>query len=151
MKKVTIIFAVFTLIAGTGAFAKTGVKVSKEVQASFKKSFSNAEGVTWEASEDYYYARFVLNGKEVDAAYNKNGELVGISRKLFLAEIPLKVSQSIKSEYSDYSDYIIENSVTEVVFEGQTFYYATVEGPAKILKLKCLSDGQIYIEKKIKK
>ncbi len=148
MKKVTIIFAVFTLIAGTGAFAKTGDKVSKVVQASFEKNFSNAEGVAWEASEDYYYARFVLNGKEVDAAYNKNGELVGISRKLFLAEIPLKVSQSIKSEYSDY---IIENSVTEVVFEGQTFYYATVEGPAKILKLKCLSDGQIYIEKKIKK
>lgn len=47
MKKVTIIFAVFTMIAGTSIFAKTGDKVSKLVQASFEKNFSNAEGVTW--------------------------------------------------------------------------------------------------------
>lgn len=148
MKKVTIILAVFAMIAGTSAYAKTGDKVTKEVQASFKKNFSNAVAVTWEASEDYYYASFVLNGKEVDAAYKENGELVGISRKLLLSELPLKVLQSIKSEYADY---VINNSVTEVVFEGQTFYNATVEGSTRILKLKCLSDGQIDIEKKIKK
>ncbi len=148
MKKVTIIFAVLTMIAGTSAYAETGDKVSKVVQASFKKNFSNATDVTWETSETYHYARFLLNGKEVDAAYTENGELVGISRKLLLSEIPLKVSQSIKSEFSEYK---IENSVTEVVFEGLTFYYAIVEGSTKILKLKCLSDGQISIEKKIKK
>ena len=148
MKKVTIIFAVITMIAGTSAFAETGDKVSKVVQASFKKNFSNATNVTWETSEAYHYARFLLNGKEVDAAYNENGELVGTSRKLHLSEVPLKVSQSIKTEFSDYT---IEDSVTEVFFEGQTYYNATVEGSTKILKLKCLSDGQISVEKKIKK
>lgn len=148
MKKVTIIFAVLTIIAGTGAYAKTGDKVSKVVQASFKKSFLNAENVTWESAEEYYYARFQLNGKSVDAAYNENGELVGVSRKLLLSDIPLKVSQSLQSEYSDY---VIDNTIIEVVFEGQTYYTARVENATKILKLKCLSDGQIYIEKKIKK
>ncbi len=148
MKKVTMIFTLLVIIASTGAYANTGDKVTKVVQASFKKGFLNAENVTWESAGEFYYARFQLNGKLVDAAYDEKGELVGISRKLLLTEIPLKVSQSLQSEYSDY---VIENSITEVVFEGQTYYTASVENNTKVLKLKCLSDGQIYIEKKIKK
>ncbi len=148
MKKVTMIFALLAMIAGTSAYAKTGDKVTKVVQASFKKSFLNAENVTWQSADEYYYASFQLNGKLVDAAYNEKGELVGVSRKLLLSDIPLKVLQSLQSEYSDY---VIESSIIEVVFEGQTYYNATVENATKILKLKCLSDGQIYIEKKIKK
>jgi len=148
MKKLTMVFALLAMVAGTSAFANTGDKVSKAVQTAFQKSFTGAVNVTWESTDDFYFASFELNGKTVDAAYNDKGELVGISRRLQLSDIPLSISQSLKSEYADY---VISNNVTEVVYEGRTFYYATAIGATKILKLKCLSDGQIYVEKKDKK
>ncbi len=148
MKKLTVVFAVLAVFAGTSAFANKGEDVSKAVQNAFQKSFSNAENVTWQVTEDFYFASFTLNGKTVDAAYNENGELLGIARKMQLSDIPLNVSQSIKSAYAGYE---ISNSVTEMVLEGEPFYYATVAGQTKILKLKCLSDGEIFIEKRTKK
>ena len=84
----------------------------------------------------------------MNAAYNEKGELIGISRKLQLSEVPLNVTKSLKL---DFEGYTILNNVTEILFEGQTVYYATAEGVSKILKLKCFSDGQIYVEKRIKK
>ena len=148
MKKLTTVFAVLAIMAGTSAFANSGDKVSKAVQTSFQKGFSGAINVTWEVTDDFYFASFDLNGKKVDAAYNENGELLGYSKKLQLSEIPLNVLQSLKK---DFADYTIGNSVTEINYEGQTFYYAAAVGATKILKLKCFSDGEIFIESKVKK
>ena len=148
MKKLTMIFAVLALMAGTSVFANTGDKLSKAVKAEFQKSFSGAENVTWEIDEEFYFASFELNEKRVDAAYDEKGTLVGLSRKLQLSAVPLTVSQSLQSAYPDY---VIGNTVTEVVYEGQTFYYANAAGATWILKLKCFPDGQIYVEKKTKK
>ena len=148
MKKLTMIFAVLALTAGTSAFANTGDKVSKTVKTEFQKDFSGAQNVTWETQAEFYFASFELNGKTVNAAYDETGQLLGISRRLQITEVPLTISQSLSSNYADYS---IGSTLTEVVFEGQTFYYATVVGATKVLKLKCFSDGVIYVEKKTKK
>ncbi|CAN5753814.1 hypothetical protein BH11BAC4_BH11BAC4_21840 [soil metagenome] len=148
MKKLTTIFAVLVLLISSTAFANNGNNVNKTVQISFKRNFSEAINVTWESSEDYYFSSFELNNKKVTAAYNQKGELVGVSRKLQLCEIPLNVSQAIKAKFSDY---VILNAVSEMLYDGQTFYYATAVGISKTLKLKCFSDGEIYVEKRIKK
>jgi len=148
MKKLMTIVAVLVLMISSSAFANTGDNVNKAVQTAFEKDFSGAVNVSWEASEDFYFVSFELNKKIVNAAYNQSGELVGISRKLQLSEIPMNVSQALRTQFADYT---ILNSVTEMLYEGQTFYYARAEGISKTLKLKCFSDGQIYIEKRIKK
>ena len=149
MKKLTAIFAAFMLLIGVSAFANTGSdNVSKTVKDAFEKNFSGAVNVTWEQTDELYFASFKLNEREVNAAYNEKGELIGISRKLQLSEVPLNVTKSLKL---DFEGYTILNTVTEMLFEGQTVYYATAEGVSKILKLKCFSDGQIYVEKRIKK
>ena len=41
--------------------------------------------------------------------------------------------------------------MTEIVYEGQTFYYVSAENENRILKLKCFSDGEVIVEKKIRK
>jgi len=152
MKKLTMIFAVLATVAGTSAFANSGEKgpdkVSKTIETAFQQGFTGASNVSWETAEDFYFASFNLNGSAVNAAYNEKGELVGMSRKLKLSEIPANISQSLKSEYAGYA---ISNTVTEVVYDGSTFYYATAQGATKTLKLKCFSDGLIYVEKKVKK
>lgn len=148
MKKLTMIFAALAIMAGTSAFATSGDKVSKVVQTAFQKNFSAAVNVTWEASDELYFASFELNGKKVNAAYDENGELMGYSKKIELSEVPKNISESLKTAYSGYA---IANTVTEIEYEGQTFYYATALSPTKVLKLKCLSDGQISVESRKKK
>ena len=148
MKKLTTIFAVVALVISSTAFANSGDKVTKAVQVAFENNFSGALNVTWEQLEDYYFASFELNKKKVKAAYNEKGELVGTSRKLQLSEIPLNVSQALKTRFLDY---VVLNTVTEIVYDGETFYYATAESSSKILKLKCFLNGDVEIEKRIKK
>lgn len=148
MKKLKMIFVVLAIMTGTSAFANTGDKVSKAIKAEFQKNFIGAENVTWEIADEFYFASFELNGTSINAAYNEMGTFLGASRKIPFSSIPLGVSQSIRSNYADYE---IGNMVTEVVFEGLTFYYVNVEGATRKLKLKCFSDGQINIENNSKK
>ena len=148
MKKLTMIFAVVALFTATSAFANTGDKVSKKIQTSFQKSFAGATHVSWEATDDFYFASFEMNGKQLDAAYNDQGELLGYSKKMQLAELPLNISKSLKIDFADYS---MANLVTEIEYEGKTFYYVSAISKDQVLKLKCLSDGQIQVEEKVKK
>lgn len=148
MKKLTTVLALLAVMFSTSAFANSGDKVTKAVQTAFQKNFTGALNVSWEATDDFYFASFQLNNKTVDAAYNQKGELIGVSRKLDISEIPLTVSQALKTQFDGYE---ISNSITEVVFDGTTTYYAIAEGVTKTLKLKCFSDGLIYIEKRTRK
>ena len=73
MKKLTTIFAVLVLMISSIAFANSGDKVTEAVQTAFEKNFSGAVNVSWEASEDFYFASFELNEKKLNAAYNQKG------------------------------------------------------------------------------
>jgi hypothetical protein len=148
MKKLTLVFAVLAIMAGSSAFANAENKISPTVKASFQKNFANAENVHWQVIDETYIADFQLYGKAVQAAYDEKGELVGISRKMQKADLPLNVSQSLITEYPDY---LIADAVTEISYEGKTSYYVTVENARKILQLKCFPDGQAFVEKRIKK
>ena len=122
MKKLTAIIAAFVLLISTSAFANTGIgidNVSKTVKEAFEKNFSGAQQVSWEQTDNLYFATFNYNEKEVNAAYNEKGELIGVSRKLQLSDIPLKVSNALKQEFEGYN---ILNTVTEMLYEGQTVY-----------------------------
>ncbi|MEO6489968.1 MAG: hypothetical protein ABIO04_08530 [Ferruginibacter sp.] len=148
MKKITIIFAALVLLFSTSAFAATGDEVTKEVKTAFIKNFAGAIDVSWQVTDDWYFVSFQLDGKKTEAAYNEKGELLGTSKKLHLSEIPSTVSEALKISFPDYT---ISSSVTEIVYDGQTFYYASALGETRNLSLKCFSDGQIYIEKRMKK
>jgi len=150
MKKLTAILA-FLLFVGGASFAGTAPEPlgpTEEVQSAFKKNFVGASNVNWKQTDDFYFANFQIDKKEFFAAYNSKGELLGMSRTVELADLPLALSMSIKEQYKDYE---VFNSVTEIVSEGSTSYYLTAENSSRILKLKGTSDGQITIDEKIKK
>jgi hypothetical protein len=149
MKKLRTIFVAVAVLAVTGSFAANGPeKVSARVRAQFEKNFTTAVNVTWEQNNDFYFASFELNEKAVSAAYNAEGELLGMSRVVPIAELPLPVSLSVGSKYQGYD---LAKSATEITYEGQTSYYVSVENSKQILKLKCAANGDISIDKKTKK
>ena len=149
MKKLKTMFAAVAILLATSAFASPGPeKISERVKAEFEKNFTGALNVNWEKKDDFYFASFKLNEKEVSAAYNESGELLGVSRVIETSQLPLNVSLAIASSYKDYA---VANNVSEIVFDGQTNYYVNVETSQKVLKLKCNSYGEITVERKTKK
>jgi hypothetical protein len=149
MKKLKTMFVAVAVLLAISAFASPGPeKISERVKAEFEKNFTGALNVSWEKKDDFYFASFKLNEKEVSAAYNESGELLGVSRVIETSQLPLNVSLAIANRYKDYT---VANTVSEIVFDGQTNYYVSVENNQKILKLKCSSYGEITVERKTKK
>ncbi len=149
MKKLRTLFAAATILVATSAFAAPGPdKVSERVKSEFEKFFTGALNVKWEVKDDFYFATFDLNAKEVNAAYNTVGQLLGVSRVLKTEELPLGISFAIADRYTGYS---VAKTVTEITYEGQTSYYVNVENEKKFLKLKCTGNGEIAVDKKVKK
>jgi hypothetical protein len=148
MKKVTTILTAIVLLFSATAFAAKGDTVTDQVKGAFEKDFVKAKNVTWQKNGDFYFASFVMNDMMVNAAYDDNGELVGTSRKIALAQVPLSVSLALTEKYSQYT---IPDQVTELTYDGETKYQVFVSDEKKTIQLKIRSNGDITVEKKIKK
>lgn len=149
MKKLQTVLAATLLLFATSAFAAGGPeKVSPKVKAEFEKSFTRASNVSWEKSDDIYFANFELDAKEVSAAYNETGELLGISRVIATTQLPLNITMAVTGKYQGYN---VATTVTEMTYEGQTSYFVTVENDKQVLKLKCTATGEISVDRKNKK
>jgi len=149
MKKFQLFFAAAALLFATSAFANgKPEKVSQKVKAAFDQNFTSAKNVTWEKADDFYFAYFELNTKDVAAAYNEKGELVGTSRVISTDQLPLTVSMAIAEKYQGYA---VAKVATEITYDGQTSYYVNVENSKQILKLKCGADTTIGVDTKTKK
>lgn len=149
MKKLKTIFAAAMLLLATSAFAVNGPeKVSATVKAAFEKNFNGAVNVNWEKTGDCYFASFQLDAREITAAYNEKGELVGFSRVISTGQIPLNVSLAIAGRFEGYK---LAATTTEITYDGQTNYYVFAENSKQVVKLNCNSNGNITVDSKIKK
>jgi hypothetical protein len=148
MKKLVTVLTAAVMLFSTFAFATDSDKVNARVRTAFLNDFSTASAVSWEKTSDFYFASFKLNDVEVNAAYNEEGTLVGTSRSLESTQLPLNISLALAKKYEGYS---ISKKALELTFEGETRYYITVQNGTQALKLKCSTNGNIEVEKKIKK
>lgn len=130
------------------AFAGKGDSVTEQVKGAFEKDFIKAKNVTWQKTGDFYFASFVMNDMTVNAAYNDDGQLVGTSRRVALTQVPMSVSLALSQKYSEYT---IPDQVTELSYDGETIYQVFVSNEKKTLQLKIRANGDISVEKKIKK
>jgi len=148
MKKLATVFAATAMLFASTAFAADGDNVSAKVKAAFTTDFSGAKQVNWEKTSDFYFASFTLNNVNVDAAYNEEGELIGTSRRIEVAQLPLNVSLGLDKKFNGYT---LAKYAIELTYDGETSYYVTAANEKQIVKLKCCSTGEIETESKIKK
>ena len=148
MKKFKTVLTAIVMLFASSAFAIGPENVSPKVKAAFESDFSKASGVNWEKTSDFYFASFTLNNIRVDAAYNEAGELVGTSRTILAEQMPLSVSLAIAERFDGYK---LNKTAIELTYEGQTRYYVTAENSSQVVKLKCLSSGDVEVESKLKK
>ncbi len=147
MKTLTTLLTAFVLLLSSASFATPGDHVSTTVKIAFEKDFTKARNVSWQNTGDFYFANFVMNGIETDAAYSDAGELVGTSRKISLAQLPLNINLSVTQQYEDYT---LRDAITELSFNGETQYYITIDNAKQSLRVRCKTSGEIFVEKKVK-
>lgn len=126
MKKL-FIAALIVVAAGTSAFAADVFKVDYKVKNSFEARFAGAQNVVWSAKEAFIKAAFTIAEEKVEAFFDGEGELIGLSRKVDLKKLPLNAIQKIKKDYASYQ-------VTEAIEfdrDGDKSYFVSLEDGAK--------------------
>jgi hypothetical protein len=121
MKKMLMTLAAIVTL-GMSVLAADG-NVDSQVLNAFKKDFASATEVTWTSGTDYHKVSFFMNGQKIFAFYSTEGELMGMTRYILSADLPLMLQTSLKKEYGNFwiSD------LFEVAKEDGTRYYATME------------------------
>ena len=148
MKKLVTVLTAAVMLFSSFAFATDSDKVNARVRSAFLHDFGSITAVSWEKTSDFYFAAFKLNNIEVNAAYNEEGTLVGTSRSIESQQLPLSISLALSRKYEGYD---VSKKALELTFEGETRYYVTIQNGTQALKLKCSTNGNIEVEKKIKK
>ena len=145
MKKM--IMSVALMISALCAFAADDEKVSQKVLAAFQHEFAAAKEVNWSTGADFYKAAFTFNGQHVNAYFNTEGELLGLTRNITLLDLPMNLQASLKKSYSDFwiSD------LFEVTRSDSTGYYITLENADTQIVLKATSDSDWNSYKKLRK
>lgn len=143
MKKIILMLAI--TISTLSAFA--GEEVNPRVLASFKNEFASAKEVAWTVTADYFKAEFTFNGQYVNAFYNTDGELMGLTRNITSLELPMNLQASLKKSYEDFwiSD------LFEITRSNNTGYYITLENADTKIVLKATAGEDWSVYKKVKK
>lgn len=144
MKKMilTLAIAVSTLSAFAGE-----TNVSEKVLNAFNTEFNTAKDVQWTVGANYYLATFVYNEKYVNAYYNEDGELMGLTRNITTASLPVALQAGLKNEFSSYW----VSDLVEVTKSEGTTYYVTLENADTKLVLKAAGGYDWNQYKKVKK
>ena len=131
----------------TIAFASEESKITANVKEAFEKDFQKVKNVNWEKAKDYYFASFTFNDLDLNAVYNEEGELIGTSKKIATAQLPLNISLTLSQKCNDY---LMQEYATELSGNGEAHYLVTVSNAKKILQLNFRSNGEVTVDKKIK-
>lgn len=145
MKKMMMTLAAI-LTLSLGVFA-ADENVNSQVLDAFKKDFANATEVNWTSGADYYKASFHMNGRKIYAYYSTEGDLMGLTRYISSADLPLMLQTNLKKEYGDY--WITD--LFEVAKEEGTSYYVTVEDADHKVVLKSTEGGNWKVFRKSNK
>lgn len=144
MKKMILTLAI--AVSTLGAFAGEA-NVTDKVLKAFNTEFTTAKDVQWTIGADYYLASFVYNEKYVNAYYNEEGELMGLTRNITTASLPVSLQAGLKNEYGSYW----VSDLVEVTKSEGTAYYVTLENADTKLVLKAAGGYEWNQYKKIKK
>ena len=148
MKKLTAIFAAFSLLVLASAFTLPPDSVSVKITSAFEKIFPSASDVTWKKVNNYYLATFKINDQEATAAYNEEGQQMSASRSLSLSQLPLSINLALQKQFPEYT---FDKSVSEITMDGQSNYYIKGENEKKIIIIKANGSGYLNVENKTKK
>jgi hypothetical protein len=131
MKRFLITLTVLFSLISMSSFASDS-KVDSRVLKSFETSFKNATEVDWTVTNNFYKAKFSLNGQYVAAYFDASGNMMAITRNISSTQLPISLQTNLKNNYEG----LWISDLFEVANEEGTTYYVTVENADTKLILK---------------
>jgi hypothetical protein len=122
MKRLFVILALVASSVFSSSFA-AGTKTSPVVVESFEMFFSDAAEISWEQVGVLSKATFVLDGQYQSAFFNRDGELVAVTKNVSSVTLPKALRANLKKELN--GSWITDLFV--VTIEGENTYYVTIE------------------------
>lgn len=125
MKKIFVI-----LVAASFTLSSYAAPVPSTITEAFKIEFSEAKDVKWHEYEEFIVASFTLEGKEKNAYYNYDGQLVVVAEVIAKRQLPKNLLNEL-DKYNNSSSvvYKMEN-------EAETSYFAVLKNDAGITILR---------------
>jgi len=146
MKKVTFI-ALMVITIATSAFAGDNSSLNFKGADHFDKTFPHATKVTFEVKRDFTEVNFTWNNLLLQAFFDKQGNLIGVSRQIEVSSLPLSYVMNINREYEGFD--IIEAIEFDHAETGMSYFATIVKGDKKYI-LNIASDGTVSVFKKMK-
>jgi hypothetical protein len=132
MKRLLVTLTIALSMISLSSFASGEETVSAKALESFKSSFRTATEVTWSVSDNYYKAKFSLNGQYVSAYYDEQGKMIALTRNISSLQLPIALQAELKKGYDSY--WITD--LFELANEEGTSYYITLEDADTKIVLK---------------
>jgi hypothetical protein len=145
MKKIIATLAVVFSLTTSATFASGGSSVNESVLKSFNKEFSGASNVSWvKLTDELYRFGFNYKGKDVEAFFAENGNLVATGTRIAEDHLPLLISKAVDAQYTGYS----KTEVFEFSMDGETKYLLTLNKNNKNYVIKASGNGNLEVHKK---
>lgn len=79
-----------------------GNEVNQMAKDNFNSGFGEVQNAIWKRDGAYDQVSFTQGGHEKTAYYDEQSNLVGISQKKALTDLPVKAQEEISMKYKDY-------------------------------------------------
>ncbi|MBO9565882.1 MAG: hypothetical protein J7621_24100 [Niastella sp.] len=143
MKKVLMIICAALL----GAAAYAAPDPNEKVLKSFRETFTQAEEVKWDETDDYFTVSFVSAGIRSKVNYDKEGNMLSSIRYYSPQLLPLNIFNKLKKEHQKKNLF----GVTEVTSGNDVTYYVKMEDGKHWFTLKVDESGNSMVFEKYKK
>lgn len=148
MKKIIATLAVIFSLTTSATFASGTSSLKESVLKSFNREFSGAANVSWvKLTDEIYRFGFNYKGKDVQAFFTENGNLIATGSEISENNLPLMVSKAIDSKYGGYR----KTEIIEYTMDDNTEYLVTLSKDDKSIVIKASNNGNLDLYKKMNK
>src|ERR1700730_6122542 len=102
MKKKILLLSIVLVSLTAFSFAADAPSISKNVLSSFNKQFTGARDIKWESQVSFIKAEFTIDEMTLYAYFNRNGELLAVTRFIGPNQLPLEILTSLRKAYKSY-------------------------------------------------
>src|SRR5437868_3408441 len=142
-----ILSALLAVTVATTAFATGESNISSFVLNSFRQDFKDVSNVTWTTKTDFARAAFIQNHRKMEVFYDREGNLIAISKNIALDELPVNAKRAFAKKYEGFT-------VKEAIKfngTGEQSYYLSAENEKESVIVKVDQDEQLSVFEKTKK
>jgi len=138
-----------------------GKDVSYQSKQQFISDFGDVKDVRWSHNSYFDQANFTKDGKQTEAFYDYDAQLVGTITPAQFSDLPEAAQKDIRKHYKDYTvERVVlfddnESNPNDMIlydaqFEDEDSYFAELSGNGKKIVLHITQDGEVFYFSEVK-